>query len=134
MEIGAIVLDSDNSEKLGEFYCKLLKRTMSVEVLDGEKWVIVRDDSGKYVPLVFQEDADYVHPVWPAKNGFQQQMLHLDIYTGFDTFEDDVRHALSCGATLSEEQFSDNWKVFLDPAGHPFCIIPLPPISAVDNG
>ena len=27
---------------------------------------------------------------------------------------------------MSEDQFSNGWKVMIDPSGHPFCIIPIP--------
>ena len=38
--------------------------------------------------------------------------------------EEGVKYALSCGATLSEIQFDERWRVLIDPAGHPFCILP----------
>jgi len=34
-----------------------------------------------------------------------------------------VKHALNCGASLAKYQSGD-WKVLIDPAGHPFCIVP----------
>ena len=48
-------------------------------------------------------------------------MLHLDFYS--DNVEESVKHAVSCGAKLAEYQSGD-WKVLIDPAGHPFCIVP----------
>ena len=51
-------------------------------------------------------------------------MMHLDFYVKPDEFENKISHALSCGAVLSEVQFyGEHMKVFVDPAGHPFCII-----------
>lgn len=70
--------------------------------------------------LLFQDDDDYIKPVWPAEPGQQQQMMHLDFHT--DDVEKDVRHAIACGATPAETQYSEKWRVMLDPAGHPFCI------------
>lgn len=49
-------------------------------------------------------------------------MAHLDFHVA--DVEEGVKTALSCGATLSEIQFDDRWRVMLDPAGHPFCILP----------
>ena len=36
--------------------------------------------------------------------------------------EEAVQHAINCGATMASEQFSEEWRVMFDPAGHPFCL------------
>ncbi|EQG75396.1 hypothetical protein QKA_2322 [Clostridioides difficile DA00165] len=36
--------------------------------------------------------------------------------------EEAVQYAIHCGATIAEEQFTDDWRVMIDPAGHPFCL------------
>ena len=126
MKLDAVVLDSSNSEELADFYSKLLGWSKEVQFFDGDKWVIVKNSNGEGIPLVFQEISNYERPTWPSVSGSQQQMLHLDFYVQADDFDSEVSHAISCGATLSETQLSEHWKVFLDPAGHPFCIIPLP--------
>lgn len=124
MKLGAIVLDSGNSNDLADFYAKLLGWTKHVY---DEEWIIVKSDSGEGLPLVFQEIEDYVKPVWPCKQGHQQQMLHLDFYV--DDVEMGVQHAQTCGAELSEVQLEEGWRVMLDPAGHPFCVLPNTPPS-----
>lgn len=48
-------------------------------------------------------------------------MIHIDFYS--DNVEKDVKHALNCGASLAKYQSGD-WKVLIDPAEHPFCIVP----------
>ncbi|MCL1872899.1 MAG: hypothetical protein FWF85_02145 [Clostridiales bacterium] len=126
MRLGAIVIDSNNPEELAEFYQKLLEWTIERQIFEGEKWIIVKSRDGEGMPLVFQEALNYQRPIWPSAEGLQQQMLHLDFYVKFDDFDSKVEHAISCGAVVSEIQLSDSWKVMLDPAGHPFCIIPLP--------
>ena len=126
MKLGSVVLDSDNAEELAAFYEKLLSWTKIYQEHEGEKWIILVDESGKGVPLVFQQIADYQRPVWPTKAKEQQQMLHLDFYVPTEEFEREVKRALACGARLASEQLSPDWRVFLDPAGHPFCIIPVP--------
>ena len=70
--------------------------------------------------MLFQRNPDYQPPVWPAQPGEQQQMAHLDF--AVNDLEKAVEHAIECGATMAENQFSDEWKVMLDPAGHPFCL------------
>ncbi len=54
--------------------------------------------------LLFQENEDYVKPVWPTEQGQQQTMAHLDFFT--DDIEKDVKHAIACGAKLAETQYS----------------------------
>lgn len=125
MKLGAIVLDSNNSDKLADFYQKLLDWTKHRY---DEEWIIVKSDNGEGLPLVFQEIVDYIQPVWPCSPEHQQQMIHLDFYV--DDVGEAVKHALSCGAELSKVQLEDGWRVMLDPAGHPFCILPnTPPAS-----
>ena len=124
IKMGAIVLDSNDSDALADFYAKLLGWTK--QRYDAE-WVIVTNDKGEGLPLVFQEIENYERPVWPARSGAQQQMLHLDFYV--EDVEQGVRHALTCGAELSPAQLCKDWKVLLDPAGHPFCILPNTPPS-----
>ncbi|MCL1918755.1 MAG: hypothetical protein FWG14_10635 [Peptococcaceae bacterium] len=126
MRLGAIVIDSGDAEELSAFYQKLLGWTIERQFFEGEKWVIVKSMDDGMSRLVFQEVADYKRPKWPSAEGLQQKMLHLDFYVKKDDFDNEVEHALSCGAALSEIQLSESWKVMLDPAGHPFCIVPLP--------
>ncbi len=127
MRQGAIVLDSGDSDELSEFYRKFLKWERSEQVFEGEKWFIVTDPAGKGLPLVFQQDEEYRPPVWPSVPGGQQQMIHLDFYVEQDEMPQAAAHALACGAKQAASQFSEHWRVFTDPAGHPFCIIPIPP-------
>lgn len=123
MKMGAIVLDSDDSDMLSTFYQKLLG--WKKEKPDDE-WIVLTEENGKGTPLVFQQIEHYQRPAWPAEPGRQQQMIHLDFYVKSDELDKAVEHALTCGAAMSEVQLSDDWKVMLDPAGHPFCIIPIP--------
>ncbi|NJJ35530.1 glyoxalase/bleomycin resistance/dioxygenase family protein [Clostridioides difficile] len=62
----------------------------------------------------------YKQPVWPGKPEAQQQMAHMDF--AVNDLEKAVQYAIHCGATIAKEQFSDDWKVMFDPAGHPFCL------------
>lgn len=122
MKLGAIVLDSSDSEMLSTFYANLLGWTK--QRYDAE-WIVVASSQGEGVPLVFQEVDAYEPPEWPTVRERQQQMIHLDFYV--DDVKASVQHALSCGATLSDVQMDDAWRVMLDPAGHPFCILPNKP-------
>lgn len=120
MKLGCVTLDSRNADELADFYQKLLGWTIRFTNTDeGLKFVgLVNETIG--VTLLFQEDSDYVPPVWPIEPGQQQHMMHLDFHT--NDLEKDVNHALACGAKLAQTQHSDKWRVMIDPAGHPFCI------------
>ena len=47
-------------------------------------------------------------------------MLHLDILV--DGLDAAGAHALEAGAVLASYQPQDDVRVYLDPAGHPFCL------------
>lgn len=78
---------------------------------------------GAYPGIMFQRNPEYLPPVWPEAPGAQQQMAHLDFVVS--DLEQAVQHAIECGATVAKAQFSDDWRVMLDPAGHPFCLCPM---------
>jgi Glyoxalase-like domain len=62
----------------------------------------------------------YVRPTWPAGPGDQQMQVHLDIEV--DDLEAAGAHAAAAGAVLAEHQPQEDVRVYLDPAGHPFCL------------
>ncbi|WP_110955101.1 VOC family protein [Anaerosinus massiliensis] len=126
MRLGAIVLDSDNIEELSDFYASMLGWTKSSQIHEEEKWITVIKADYSETPLIFQENPDYSSPKWPSNKDEQQQMIHLDFYVRMDEFESKIEHAIQCGAKIAESQFSNRWKVMIDIAGHPFCIIPIP--------
>jgi hypothetical protein len=70
--------------------------------------------------LSFQTESAYVRPTWPASPGDQQMQVHLDIYV--DDLDTAGAHAIAAGAVLADFQPQDDVRVYLDPAGHPFCL------------
>lgn len=117
--VHAFTLDCRDPLELARFYAALLKWEIKVY---NEDYACVYPSSGrKSCPrILFQRNPEYEPPVWPEKPGAQQQMAHLDFEV--DDLEKAVEHALNCGAKLSDIQFSEEWKVLFDPAGHPFCL------------
>ena len=118
-----VVLDSGNADELSVFYEKLLGWTR----FPGEEFTVLANVEQKGFPtwITFQQVDGYVPPVWPATPDKQQQMEHLDFHV--KDVAEAVRYALSCGATMSETQCEEGWRVMIDPAGHPFCLLPPPP-------
>jgi catechol 2,3-dioxygenase-like lactoylglutathione lyase family enzyme len=122
LETMCVVLDCGNSEELSAFYEKLLG-WIRYEHSPGDEWIVVSNGKRDGLPeLIFQQTETYARPVWPEVSGKQSQMAHLDFHV--DDVEEGVQHAIACGAALSPVQLEDAWRVMLDPAGHPFCILP----------
>jgi hypothetical protein len=115
-EYDSTVLDCADPRELGAFYARLLG--WSIECEDDE-WVVV-SDGGRPRRLGFQKVDDYRPPVWPRSE--RPQQLHIDVVVqDMDAAEKAV---LEIGATKHDHQPSedDDFRVFLDPAGHPFCL------------
>jgi hypothetical protein len=108
----SIVIDCPDPGELAAFYGAMLD--WKAEVSSG--WAEIRDESGQCIS--FQQVEDYTPPKWPAQ-GVPQQMH-------FDVIVEDLAAAeaavLSLGATKHEYQPGTSFRVFLDPAGHPFCL------------
>jgi catechol 2,3-dioxygenase-like lactoylglutathione lyase family enzyme len=116
MTLSGIVLDSPDPRELAAFYQRLLGWKV---IQDEPGWVKLSGPDGG-PGLSFQEEKNYVRPVWPAGPGDPQMAVHLDIQVG----DLDVAgaHAIQAGATQADFQPQSDVRVFQDPAGHPFCL------------
>ena len=116
----SFTLDCRDPHGLAKFYAALLKWEI---MFANEEWACVGapgTNKGTYPCVLFQGNSVYEPPVWPEEPQAQQQMAHLDF--AVDDLEGAVQHAIQCGATIADQQFSDHWIVMFDPAGHPFCL------------
>jgi catechol 2,3-dioxygenase-like lactoylglutathione lyase family enzyme len=110
------VLEAPDARQLAEFYAGLL----GWRIADSEPdWATVAPPEGVGY-LGFQTSPEYRPPTWPAVEGKQQMMLHLDFEVR--DLQAGVEHALRLGATLAEFQPQEKVRVLLDPVGHPFCL------------
>lgn len=113
----AIVLDCPDPRALAEFYRELVGGEITHA---DDEWVSLRD--GSTVILSFQRAPDHRPPVWPA--GDPPQQLHLDV-TVDDIYTAEAR-TLALGASKHAvqpgEAEGESFRVYLDPAGHPFCL------------
>mgnify|MGYP001154159419 CR=1 FL=1 len=107
--------DCKDADALADFYVRLLgwEKTLS-----GGGWAGIHSPQG--IILAFQTVEEYIAPVWPWKEGEQQQMAHIDFKV--DDLPKAVEHAINCGATKAKEQYFDTSTVMIDPEGHPFCL------------
>ena len=116
MMLTGIVLDAPDAQELAAFYHRLLGwSTVQAE----EDWVTLGAPGGG-PGLSFQTEKHYVRPVWPSRPGDQQMSMHLDIKV--EDLREACAHAEQAGATLADYQPQDHVRVYLDPAGHPFCL------------
>jgi catechol 2,3-dioxygenase-like lactoylglutathione lyase family enzyme len=110
------VLDCPDPRALAAFYAELLGMQVN-EDTDGD-WVVIGRDTGRR-ELAFQRADPYEPPQWPDPGHPQQE--HLDIRVDdVDAYEQVV---LSLGATRLPAEHESGFRVFADPAGHPFCLV-----------
>lgn len=122
-----IVIDCPDARALAGFYADLL--AWPVEEHATSEFATLVPPGGGVSPenpdgrpaLAFQRIDDWVAPTWPG--GVHPQQFHLDLSVAdIDAAEPRV---LALGARRHDHQPSDNgtFRVYVDPAGHPFCLI-----------
>lgn len=121
ISLDVVALDCPDARALAGFYAGLLDWEVVGE--SDDDWVtIVPPGSGEGDQgLAFQRIDDYVAPTWPG--GSQPQQFHLDLRVA--DLAAGERVVLAAGATRHEHQPSGSggFVVYLDPAGHPFCLV-----------
>ncbi|MFF3910624.1 VOC family protein [Streptomyces sp. NPDC001848] len=112
-KLGPVVLDCPDPRALAAFYAEVLGGRVEGE---GD-WVDLRVPGGQ--ALAFQAAPGFVPPKWPAPDHSQQ--FHLDLVVeDLDAAEQGV---LELGAKpLDAEDRARSFRVYADPAGHPFCL------------
>ena len=116
MTLSGVVLDAPDAHELAAFYQRLLGWPVTQ---DEPGWMKLSSPDGG-AGLSFQTEPVYRRPTWPSDPTAQQMMTHLDIKV--DDLELAGRHALAAGAVLADYQPQPDVRVYLDPAGHPFCL------------
>jgi predicted enzyme related to lactoylglutathione lyase len=108
----SVVLDCPDPLTLARFYGALLDWPVS----GSDDWAHINADYGDSIG--FQKVEGYTRPQWPGQEVPQQ--MHLDVTVeDLDTAEAEV---IALGAAKHEYQPGETFRVFLDPAGHPFCL------------
>jgi predicted enzyme related to lactoylglutathione lyase len=108
----AVTIDTADAPELARFYSGLLGLDITWE---GPEGVLIGHEGQQ---VMFQQVADHRRPRWP--DPAYPQQVHLDITVG--DADEAERAALDLGATRLPGD-GENWRVYADPHGHPFCLL-----------
>ena len=111
-----VALDCPDPAALAAFYAAVLGGEIEEGGADGQDddWVELVG-----IPLAFQRVADHRPPQWPGAEHPQQMHLDLEV----DDLDAGEAAVVALGARRHEVQPGTTFRVFLDPAGHPFCLV-----------
>ncbi|MEV4942646.1 VOC family protein [Streptomyces zaomyceticus] len=120
-ELQCVVLDCSAPRELARFYRAVLggevdrpDRRWSLD----EAWSTLHTPGGAV--LCFQGVPDHRPPTWPHPD--RPQQFHLDL--GVPDLDAAHEEVLARGATLLDAgEDGRGWRVYADPAGHPFCLV-----------
>ncbi len=110
-----IVLDCPDPQALASFYQELLGM---VRVTDDPEWVVIGDAPDR-VGLAFAKVTDTEPTTWP--DPARPQYRHFDV--AVDDLDVGEAAVLALGATRVAAAGGESFRVFTDPAGHPFCLV-----------
>jgi catechol-2,3-dioxygenase len=111
MDLFAATIDAPDASALARFYAELMGMDVTY---DGPEGSLI---AGGGKSVMFQQVSAYTPPRWP--DPAYPQQAHLDI--SVDDLDAGEARALELGAT-SLNSGSEGFRVFADPAGHPFCL------------
>jgi predicted enzyme related to lactoylglutathione lyase len=107
-----VVIDCPDPAALATFYGAMLDWKVQPE----DEWYEIRAEDGRH--MGFQRAEGYRAPDWPGQEVPQQ--MHVDVVV--DDLDAGEEAVLALGATKADSQPGTTFRVFLDPAGHPFCL------------
>ena len=112
-----VVIDCPDPGALAEFYSELLGLPVTYR---SDDWVVisVNDTTSG---IAFQLAPDHVPPRWP--DPAHPQQYHIDVMV--DEVDAADPAVLRLGARRLSTADSSS-RVYADPAGHPFCLVPRP--------
>ncbi len=110
-----VAIDCRQPQELATFYSAITG--WAVDPKSEDDWVQLTGGQG--ATIAFQLAPDHVPPVWPSDDHPQQAHIDFDV-PDLDVGEQQV---LAVGARKAEIQPGKSFRVFLDPAGHPFCLV-----------
>jgi catechol-2,3-dioxygenase len=113
-QLYTVIIDCPDPRGLATFYSELTGLTMHGDD-ENVDWVWLGDKPPR---LAFQLAPDHKAPQWPDPDHPQQ--FHMDVLV--EDIDKAERQVLALGATRLPGEGED-YRVYADPAGHPFCLI-----------
>ena len=111
-----VVFDAADLAAESSFWAGVLDGTVDAE----DNWHMVYVNGAPRVGV--QLAPNHIAPDWP--DGTPQQQIHLDLWV--DDFDAAHERVMTLGARILKEcedtGSPDNFQVYADPAGHPFCL------------
>jgi predicted enzyme related to lactoylglutathione lyase len=118
-KVQCVVVDCPNALELAHFYQILLGGMVNQP---DPRWAVSEEfvtlHSGSGLIMAFQKIVDHQPPRWPEPGHPQQFHLDIDV-ADLDAAQQTV---LEAGGKLLHAD-PRGWRVFADPAGHPFCLL-----------
>ena len=112
IKLGTVAIDCPDARKLAAFYADITGGRVTYE---DDEWCTVSGPGGR---IDFQTAPGHRPPTWPDDTSSMQ--MHLDF--AVDDLDAAEARVLAAGATKHEVQPGQNFRVYVDPAGHPFCL------------
>lgn len=113
LSIYAVTIDCPDAKVLGHFYADALGMEIRYE---GDVGSLIGAGDKQ---VMFQNVADYTAPRWP--DPAHPQQAHLDVQVDYREIAALEERVMELGATRLPGE-GENWRVYADPAGHPFCL------------
>lgn len=114
VRMAGLALEAADAVRLAEFYRDLTGMKITDQA---EDWITLQDAESK-VALSVQLAPDHQPPTWPDPASSMQAHIDFEV----DDLDAAEELALRLGATRFDQQPGTSFRVFADPAGHPFCL------------
>ncbi|WP_263120737.1 VOC family protein [Cellulomonas sp. RIT-PI-Y] len=107
-----VVFDAADLDAESSFWAGVFDGTVRRD----DDWHMVQVDGESKVGV--QLAPGHTPPQWP--DGVPQQQIHLDLWV--EDFAASHARVMELGARVLSEAGDNNFQVYADPAGHPFCL------------
>ena len=110
-----VAIDCPDPGELARFYGAILDWPVNIDEDGG--WAHIQHPD-KTAAIAFQRVDGFRAPEWPGQATPQQMHLDVDV----DNLDEGEAAVVALGAVKHQHQPGETFRVFLDPAGHPFCL------------
>jgi hypothetical protein len=115
--LSGVALECRDPAALANFYSQLTRWPV---VYTDPDWYSVGEGERADFHLSFQRAPEHQPPTWPDPASSMQLHLHFRV----DDLAAAEQTVLTLGGTKFAHQPNDRSRVYADPAGHPFCLVP----------